>query len=119
MPDFELITYKTVQTNAGGECDYSNWFEALNGMFEEIKKINFDIAIVGCGSYGLPLAAKIRKLDKQVIHLAGATQILFGIRGARWDVRPEMQKYFNSYWVRPIESERPKNAKEVEGGCYW
>ena len=119
LPDFELITYKTVQTNAGGECDYSNWFEALNGMFEEIKKINFDIAIVGCGSYGLPLAAKIRKLDKQVIHLAGATQILFGIRGARWDVRPEMQKYFNSYWVRPIESERPKNAKEVEGGCYW
>ena len=119
LPDFELITYKAIQTNAGGICDFNTWFVALDTMFEDIKKIDFDIAIIGCGAYGLPLAAKIKSLDKQVIHLAGATQILFGIRGARWDVRPEMQCFFNDYWIRPSESEKPKNAKEVEGGCYW
>lgn len=119
LPDFELLTYKTVQTNAGGTCNYNSWFEALDAMFDEIRKLDFDIAIVGCGSYGLPLAAKIKRLGKQVIHLAGATQILFGIRGARWDVRPEMQHLFNEYWVRPLESEKPKDAKNVEGGCYW
>lgn len=119
LPDFELITYKAVQTNAGGTCEYKDWFEALETMLADISSIDFDVAIVGCGAYGLPLAAKIKKMSKQVIHLAGATQILFGIRGARWDVRPEMQKYFNSYWIRPSESEKPINATEVENGCYW
>lgn len=119
LPDFELLTYKTIQTNAGGTCEYSSWFEALNMMFEDIKKLDFDIAIVGCGSYGLPLAARIKGLGKKVIHLAGATQILFGIRGARWDAKPEMQFMFNDNWVRPLESEKPKDASSVEGGCYW
>lgn len=119
LPDFELITYKAIQTNAGGTCKYKDWFEALEAMFADISSLDFDVAIVGCGAYGLPLAAKIKRLNKQVIHLAGATQILFGIRGARWDVRPEMQKYFNQYWIRPSESERPINATAVEKGCYW
>lgn len=119
LPDFKLITYKTVQTNAGGTTNYKTWFEALDSMFNDIKQLDFKVAIVGCGAYGLPLAAKIKNLGKQVIHLAGATQILFGIRGARWDVRPEMQQYFNDYWVRPSASERPVNASKVEGGCYW
>lgn len=119
LPAFQLITYRAVQTNAGGETHYQDWFAALEGMFREIRELDFDVAIVGCGSYGLPLAAKIKGLGKQVIHLAGATQILFGIRGARWDVRPYMQKFFNENWVRPSASERPKNADQVEGGCYW
>ena len=119
LPDFELITYKAIQTNAGGTCEYATWFEALDKMFKDIKNLDFDVAIVGCGAYGLPLAAKIKSLNKQVIHLAGATQILFGIRGARWDVRPEMQKYFNEYWIRPSASEKPKDAQSVEGACYW
>lgn len=119
LPDFELITYKAVQTNAGGTCKYKDWFEALEAMYTDIQGIDFDVAIVGCGAYGLPLAAKLKRMNKQVIHLAGATQILFGIRGARWDVRPEMQKYFNDYWIRPSESEKPVNAAAVENGCYW
>lgn len=119
LPDFELITYKAIQTNAGGTCEYKDWFEALDAMYADIQVIDFDIAIVGCGAYGLPLAAKLKRMGKQVIHLAGATQILFGVRGARWDVRPEMQKYFNDYWIRPSESEKPVNATAVENGCYW
>lgn len=119
LPDFELLTYKAVQTNAGGTCQYGDWFEALDAMYDDICQMNFDVAIVGCGAYGLPLAAKLKDMGKQVIHLAGATQILFGIRGARWDVRPDMQKYFNEYWVRPAESEKPKDAAAVENGCYW
>lgn len=119
LPDFTLITYKAIQTNAGGESTFESWFDALEHMFKDISKIDFDIAIVGCGAYGLPLSAKIKGLGKQVVHLAGATQILFGIRGARWDVRPEMQHYFNENWTRPLESEKPKDAKSVENGCYW
>lgn len=119
LPNFDLQVYKAVQTNAGGTCEYNTWFEALDSMFNDIKQLEFDVAIVGCGAYGLPLAAKIKGLKKQVIHLAGATQILFGIRGARWDVRSEMQHFFNDNWIRPSSAERPKNAQSVEGACYW
>ena len=119
LPDFSLFTYKAVQTNAGGESDYASWFEAFDAMKSDIEKIDFDVAIVGCGSYGLPLAAYIKEMGKIVIHLAGATQIMFGIRGARWDVRPEMQSLFNANWIRPDASEKPKNASMVEGACYW
>lgn len=119
LPDFDLITYKAIQTNAGGTCGCPTWFDALDKMYSDIRQLDFDIAIVGCGAYGLPLAAKIKAMQKQVIHLAGATQIMFGIRGARWDARPEMQRFFNESWIRPSESERPKNAQSVEGACYW
>lgn len=119
LPDFHLITYKSVQTNAGSSTSFNSWFEALEFMFDEIKFIDFDIAIVGCGSYGLPLSAKIRKMGKGVIHLAGATQIMFGIRGSRWDIRKDMSNMFNEHWIRPNSNEKPKDASKVEGGCYW
>jgi len=119
LPSFNLLTYKAIQTNAGGTCKYPSWFDALNKMFSDIKEMDFDIAIVACGAYGLPLAAKIKSIGKQAIHLAGATQILFGIRGTRWDNRPDMQVYFNEEWVRPLPCERPKDAIKVESACYW
>lgn len=119
LPKFDLITYKAIQTQAGETCEYDTWFDALDKMYSDIKELDFDIAILGCGAYGFPLAAKIKKLGKQAIHLGGATQILFGIKGARWESKPEVSKLFNEYWVRPSELERPKNANKVEGGCYW
>ena len=119
LPEFELQTYKAVQTNAGGTCDSLTWFDAFEKMVNDITKFDFEVAIIGCGSYGLPLAARLKDMGKKVIHLGGATQILFGIRGKRWDVRPEMQQYFNDFWIRPDISERPPAANEVENACYW
>ena len=46
-------------------------------MYEECKQIDFDVAIIGCGDYGLPLAEKLKSHGKQVIHLGGATQLMF------------------------------------------
>lgn len=123
LPEFELKTLKAIQT-MGGERDdrFHTWFEALEFMHQEAMKIDFDIAIVGCGAYGFPLAAKLKKSGKQVIHLAGATQLLFGIKGKRWEeneVFRYIQKYFNDSWINPREEDRPKHANRVEGGCYW
>ena len=119
LPDFELITYKAIQTQAGATSCYDTWFDALDKMYNDIKAIEFDIAILGCGAYGFPLAAKIKQLGKQAIHLGGATQILFGIKGARWDAKPEICELYNDYWIRPSSDERPKDADKVEGACYW
>lgn len=119
LPDFELITYKSVQSNAGAVTEFNDWFDALTKMKDDIAKIDFDIAIVGCGSYGLPLSSMIKDMGKSVIHLAGATQILFGVRGARWDSRKDMKNIINDHWIRPNLKERPKDADLVEGACYW
>ena len=81
-----------------------------------------DVAIIGCGAYGFPLAAKLKQAGKQAIHLAGATQLLFGIKGKRWEENTAfayVQKFFNDAWVYPSDEDKPKAADKVEGGCYW
>ena len=123
LPEFELKTLKAVQTVAGTKDDrFDTWFDALEWMYQEAMKIDFDIAIIGCGAYGFPLAAKIKKAGKQAIHLAGATQLLFGIKGKRWEENSAfeyVQKFFNNVWVYPSDEDKPKAADKVEGGCYW
>lgn len=123
LPEFELKTLKAVQTVAGEKDDrFASWFDALEWMYEEALKIDFDVAIIGCGAYGYPLAAKLKQAGKQAVHLAGATQLMFGIKGKRWnenDYFAYVRKYFNDAWVYPSESEKPKQASKVEGGCYW
>jgi len=121
LPDFELKTIKAVQSIAETKTDFSDWFEALDWMKNEIEKVDFDICILGCGAYGFPLAAHIKRMGKKAIHLGGVTQLLFGIKGKRWEeyvVYPYTNLY-NEHWVRPGDNEKPKNAQIVEGACYW
>lgn len=122
LPEFELHAIKAVQS-IGGSNQYSDWFAALDVMKQQINNIDFDICIIGCGAYGFPLAAHVKRIGKKAIHLAGMTQLLFGIWGSRWDKnnysKYNYKKLLNSYWVRPSETEKPNNAQKVEGGCYW
>lgn len=119
LPEFNLKTIKAVQSIGGEKCGFNSWFEALDSMLEQMKSIDFDVAIIGCGAYGMPLAIEAKKLGKQAIHLGGALQILFGIKGKRWDEIEAVSRFYNEYWVRPSKEETPKAAESVEGGCYW
>lgn len=123
LPQFELQTIKAVESPRilGKSNGFKDWFEALEWMFQQTLKKDYDIALLGCGAYGFPLAAKIKKSGHMAIQLCGQTQILFGIRGKRWDEQnPEqMKRFINEYWVRPDRSEVPKNSRYVERGCYW
>lgn len=119
LPAFDLDTIKAVQSIAGNTDGFSSWFEAYDWLCEQIAIKEFDVAILGCGSYGLPLAGFIKSLSKKAIHLGGATQILFEIKGKRWDDRPLYQALYNSSWVRPTDKETPSSHTLVEGGCYW
>jgi hypothetical protein len=119
LPDFELKTITAVQSIAGTKTPFSNWFEALEFMQKQIDTIDFDIAIIGAGSYGLPLSAYVKEKGKISIHIGGSTQILFGIKGKRWDNHPKISKLYNANWVRPDSSELVPEAKKVEDGCYW
>ena len=45
-------------------------------MEDGIAEIDFEVALIGCGAYGLPLAAHVKRLGKKAVHLGGATQNL-------------------------------------------
>jgi glycine/D-amino acid oxidase-like deaminating enzyme len=81
--------------------------------------VDYDVCIIGAGSYGLPLAAHAKRRGKIAVHMGGATQILFGIKGRRWDGHAEISQLYNDAWVRPKTTEVPRAACDVEGGCYW
>ena len=130
LPLFELKTIKAVQSIGGYNVQFQNWFEALHYMEEEIDKADFDVALLGCGAYGFPLAAYIKRKGKKAVHLGGALQLLFGIRGKRWEdpnfgvvgwglKKGSYLALMNEYWVRPDRKNTPKNADKVEGACYW
>lgn len=120
LPRFELLTLKAVQTIAGNrDSRFETWFDALDYMAEEALKKDFDVAVLGCGAYGQPLASILKSAGKQAVHIGGATQILFGIKGKRWDSSPLISAMYNDYWVRPSADEVPSSAARVEGACYW
>lgn len=120
LPEFELKTLKAVNTQADAtDKRFPTWFDALDYMTEEVSKIDFDIALVGCGAYGFPLAARIKQIGKSAIQMAGAVQYLFGIKNARSDNNPYIRSLYNDSWVYPDESDRPAGSEKIEGGCYW
>lgn len=121
LPEFQLLTYRTMSSFAGNKVPFATWFDALDKMCDDISKIDFDVALVGCGAYGMSIGAFIkRELNRKAVHMGGATQLLFGIKGGRWDRVPEYSEgLYNAYWVRPKASDIVPSVKTIEGGCYW
>ena len=125
LPDFNLYTLKAVQSLGGENANFKNWFDALKWMEHEMDKINYDICLLGCGAYGFPLAAHAKEMGKKALHIGGALQLYFGIKGKRWEGKGykngpnDYSKLFNKYWIRPSAEETPITAKNVENNCYW
>jgi hypothetical protein len=118
LPDFELITFKTYQTHGGGNTDLP-WNVCYEDMINRINSLDFHVALVGCGAYGLPVCNQIKKMGKPVVHVGGGLQIMFGIKGNRWDNTPAVNKYYNQNWKRPYDYEKTRNHAVVEGSTYW
>ena len=51
--------------------------------------------------------------------MGGSTQLMFGIKGKRWENTDGVRIFFNKEWVRPSEKETIRQALNVEDGCYW
>ena len=118
LPQFaDLRIVQAVQGLAGADTGYASWFDALVAMEQQMDAAPYDVAIIGAGAYGLPLAAHARDTGHAAIQMSGALQLLFGIRGKRWDDHPIISKLYNDAWVRPEETLAHK--EKVEGGSYW
>jgi hypothetical protein len=119
LPEFELRTICAPLSSYLAKPQYSDWFAALHAMCREMEAAPFDAAIVGAGAWSIPLVAHAKSLGGWAIHLGGITQILFGIRGRRWEKNERIMAFCNDAWVRPAAVETPENVQAIEGGCYW
>ena len=103
---------------AGWEGSPESWKEAVDWVVGEVMSTGARVVIIGCGGLGMLIGAELKRRGKICIVMGGAVQVLFGIKGRRWEGH-EIQAFWNSEWVWPGIDETPGAAEEVEGGCYW
>jgi len=120
LPCFNLKTIKYPHANTIDiNSRFKNTLEVIEWTKEQISNIKYDVVIVGAGAASIPLISYIKKHNKIGIHMGGPTQILFGIKGKRWDNIEQFKNFFNDYWIRPSSDEIPDNKNLIEDGCYW
>jgi len=115
-----LKTVPAVVSIAGSRVDH-NWTTNLHIMKEQISAQQpFDFAILGCGGYGHPLAHFIvDEMRRPALYMGGGTQLLFGIRGNRWEDHEDLKSLIGPGWVHPLTNEIPPNPALVEDSAYW
>jgi hypothetical protein len=100
--------------------DCEDWAAARDMIVDRVRAVGATHALIGCGALSLPIAAALKSAAGCVaIHTGGATQILFGIQGRRWDTHGVISRFYNSAWVRPGRHEIPERAAAIERGCYF
>ena len=103
----------------GWEESPESWSEAVDSVVEQVMATNARVVVIGCGGLGLLIGARMKAKGKICMVLGGATQVLFGIKGRRWENHDIISKFWNSHWVWPSLEETPGGCNEVEESCYW
>lgn len=118
----KFIFYKSFNTLSNNHI-HQDWYQTFNIMKDEIRKLDFDIALLSCGGYGLPLCNFIKtELKKSSIYVGGGLQLLFGVMGKRWensDFWKKIIKDNNTLFIRPSNNELINQYQSIENGCYW
>lgn len=92
-PDFELLTYTSPLTWATLQdtrdslgVDTNNWHEESRRIIEEISRIDFDVALLSCGSYAMRIGDFIRHdMGRKAVYVGGILNVFFNIYGERYD----------------------------------
>jgi len=96
-----------------------SWSDAVDYVVSEVVSQGSRFALIGCGALGMPIAKALKERGVICIVMGGAIQVLFGIKGKRWEKHEFISKSWNEHWVWPSKQETPAQFETVEGGCYW
>ena len=100
---------------------YTNSMFLFNSICTNLSEIDFDIAFIGAGALGLPMASYLKNQGKIAISLGGHLQVLFGIGGGRWS-KDEFwtTNYINEHWIEMPKKYHPENKSILtDNGAYW
>jgi hypothetical protein len=106
-------------TTTGWPSHVRSCQDAIAHVVKQISDSDADIVLIGCGGLGMPIGAEVKKMGKIAVVMGGAIQVLFGIKGNRWENHPIISKFWNEHWVYPSADETPPQSQSIEGACYW
>jgi len=116
---FEYLMPPMTQAGNHNNVDWQDNYDNLCRQVNAIRD-SYDIALVSCGGYGMVICNYMLSQGKSSIYVGGCLQLFFGIMGSRWEKNKDLNKIINKeHWIRPSETEKPRNFKAIEGGCYW
>ncbi len=112
FPEIEIVTYRHPHFIALNQGMHANILETVEFVWDDIKKLEFDVAIIGFGAMGAILADRIdRILGRDAITMGSGVPLMFAIDPFR---PPE------PHWMTEIPVEyRPDNYQRIEGGRAW
>ena len=135
LPPFRVKFVKSFQCIGEQPLPHRDWNETMHATMRLVDGVgHFDVALIAAGSYGLPLAVYCKSVKKaSAIVVGGSLQLLFGIRGMRWDglypsgfkypmydTNGSMQTMYNSNWIYPLRSDTVIHPGKIEHGSpYW
>jgi len=96
-----------------------DWEEAVESLVQKAVSEQIEVALIGCGAIGMIVGARLKALGISVIVMGGALQILFGVRGKRWENHSVISKFFNDAWINVSDDLKPTGAYKIENACYW
>jgi len=120
IPEMQISTFKPVWV-LGNNKPHNSWKDSLEYMKSEISKMDFDVAILACCYFGMPLINFIKnEMNRSCIYMGGDLQILFGIMGTRWD-QTRAGGFYNDNWVRclPIDIPFVGDKEDLPGTDNW
>jgi hypothetical protein len=107
------------QGRAEWSSDILSWDVAVSAIVKQVVESGARFALIGCGGLGLVIGSELKKRGVICIVLGGAIQVLFGIKGNRWETHNVIHHFWNDSWVYPNENETPRASWMIEAGCYW
>jgi hypothetical protein len=119
LPDLDLRVVEVPFGPALVPPAEPDWFARLAALEARLEREPFDVALIGAGALSIPLCAHAKALGRIGIHTGGATQVLFGIRGRRFEAEAHIAPLMNAHWVRPLPEETPARCALVENAAYW
>jgi hypothetical protein len=126
LPNAHYLFYKTGFTPkmAGNNVatrwppHVTDWSSAVIDIVQTVLRHRPDVALIGCGGLGMIVAKQLKDNGVSCVVMGGAIQVLFGIKGRRWETHPVISKFWNEHWVHPSPEECPELCHTVEQGCY-
>ena len=122
FPDGQILTLTTPVTYNNKidvkknllQAKTGNWLTELERLKDEINELKFDVALLSCGSYAMPLGVHIaNNLGKNAVYLGGALNPIFNIAGARFETPFYEQIMRAQMKISPVEMQ---DLASVDGG---
>lgn len=87
-------------------------------LCDEIKKLEFDGAIISAGAYGYLISDFIiNNLKKEAYVIGSELSFYFGINNNRTKMFHKEQ--INEFFIEVPPEMKPEGYEKIEGGCYW